>query len=291
MEDKDKIIVITFDDFLFRNEQNGVLPTISQSKLPATEDIKILDVCEKMHVPVTLFVPAIVAVRFPDVIKNTCRREVEIAGHGYRHEDYRNVDFQKQVRLIEKSLKLLESASKLDITGWRVPGLFVSRRIRSAIAKSRIKWCSNSRLPSFFRQLPYSDYGGKLEIPTASVYNDYDMYEEKKSSPSQFLNSLLRDCRRILSRRGLEIFCMVFHPWVEVRDYERLKTFQLFLETLQAQENIAFKTCSQVYDHFSLEPSSTIRQEFLKAQSRLFSFVLFTFFSHKKSNAAEVNWL
>lgn len=258
--------ILTIDDVLLRNEWGGDVPTISSKEIETEADLEVLDLCSDLGINATVFIPAIVAKKFPKTMRRVSSKRFEVAGHGYKHENFRNLSLSRQRYLIESSLKCIEETIGREVTGWRSPGLHINSRIRKAIEQSRISWCSNVVLPSWLRHVPFTDYGGKVEIPIASV--DYDMYE-KGFPPHKVLQCWLKNFYRVHSRESHRVFTLVVHPWVEVSRRERLETLRTFLEIASSKDAVHFLTGSDVYKYYLDLSECSYYMAFLRVASKL----------------------
>jgi len=260
------IFILTVDDVLLRNEWGGDVPTISYKEIETEADLKVLDLCNDLGISATVFIPAIVAKRFPRIMRSISRKRFEVAGHGYKHENFRNLSLSRQRHLIESSLKSIEETIGKEVTGWRSPGLLMNSRIRKAIEQSRISWCSNVVLPSWLGHVPFTEYGRKVEIPITSV--DYNMYE-KGFPPHKVLQCWLKDFYRVHSRESYRIFTLVIHPWVEVHRKERLEALRTFLHIASSKDNVHFLTGSDVYKCYLSSNVGSCYRAFLRVASKL----------------------
>lgn len=232
--------ILTLDDILLRNEWASDIPAISEKKLEAKKDLEILDMCCDLEICATLFIPAVVAKKFPQTIQELSRRGFDIAAHGYYHENLRNMTESQQLQLIDASVSTLSRVAGRKIIGWRTPGLKSNSQIRKAIKQSRILWTSNVTLPSVIKHAPFTYYGNKTEIPIMS--SDYAL--EKGLAPKHVTKIWLSQ----LGRRRHEIFVLALHPWVEMMQKERLNFLRQFLQTIQSRDDIDFSTCSKTYE-------------------------------------------
>lgn len=272
-EENEVAVVLTFDDFFLRNEWNKGVATISNTVLPADSDFLILEILKEFGVRGTFFITGIVAEKFPQKIRECANQEFEIAGHGFFHEDFTKIEPHHQTYLINKTLKTLSKVCGSSVEGWRNPGLFFNRKVRASICKSLIKWCSNIRLPSIFRQYPFEYYScSKMEIPISTLFNDFDMYKTRNYSCKKVLRYWQKNFERVQRRRKSEIFTLVFHPWVQVQNKERIKTFRQFIDDLASNEKVVFKKCGEIYDDFPKIGISNFRQSLSRWQSALINF-------------------
>jgi peptidoglycan/xylan/chitin deacetylase (PgdA/CDA1 family) len=82
----------------------------------------ILKLFGKYHVPATFFIPACVALKFPELIREIKSRGHEIACHGLEHHSNEAVSgFDEQLRTIRKATEEIEKIAGSRPIGFRAP--------------------------------------------------------------------------------------------------------------------------------------------------------------------------
>lgn len=237
------VFLLTLDDLLLRKEW-GENIQISAKELDPEADLEVVDLCRDLGLRATLFTPAVVATRFPEIIRGLSKKNFEIAAHGYRHENLR-MPFSKQRHLIALSMSSIRGIIGEDVKGWRSPELYVDNGTLRAIKKSKIQWCSNMVLPSSARHFPFTNLGGgKVEIPIMSSI-DYLMYH-RGFTPYEVLRRWLKDLDVVHKRKSKEVFTLLVHPWIQVGLRERIKVLKTFLEKVRSMDDICCLKCSDV---------------------------------------------
>lgn len=239
-------IVLTVDDVLLRNEWVDDVPTISLDEMKPEEDLAVPNMLEDLNIDATLFVCGRTAELFPDVIKKLSEN-FEIAAHGYRHENFHLLKEPEKRRRTRLSMELIEKCINKRVFGWRSPGLHIDTSLYKSLEDTHILWCSDIEIPLFFRYTPFT-YFGKVELPIAII--DLKLYNKGLSLAKvrQHLLSLLD--------RGGNVFTIIIHPWVQLRNRERLKVLRDFLETAQSSEKVRLSSGLGVYKQFILRENS-----------------------------------
>jgi peptidoglycan/xylan/chitin deacetylase (PgdA/CDA1 family) len=213
-----------FDDFFLRDEWASI-PVISDDKLKAELDLRVLDLAERFGLRATIFITGMTARRFPTLTKEIIARGHEVAGHGLMHEDLRLLRSMNRVEeTISSTLTILEKSSGRMVEGWKHPGLYQDRMVRMGLGNSPVKWCTGTKIPLAITRLgcellPFEDYGSKVEIPTAPELVDYDLYVHFRSSSNRFTQTWTE----VTSRFRSSVLVFTIHPWLHLIEEDRLK--------------------------------------------------------------------
>ena len=227
------LFTLGFDDFFLRDEWAS-LPVIPEGKLKAEIDIRVLDLAEHFGLRATIFITGMTARRFPTLTKEIIERGHEVAGHGMMHEDLRKLPSGNRVEeTISSTLTILEKSSGRRVEGWKHPGLFQDRMVRMGLGDSPVKWCTGTKIPLAVARLgcellPFEDYDGKVEIPTAPELVDYDLYMHFRSSSNRFIQTW----KDVTSRLRSSVLVFTVHPWLHLIEEDRLKALGKVFEHL-----------------------------------------------------------
>lgn len=110
---------------------------------------RILDLFDHHKIPLTLFSTGLALERHPQLAKYLKTSQHEIAGHGYRWIDYRDVNEDIERSHIAKTIEILQ-----DLTGKRVKGWYTGRRslnTRKLVVEAGLIYDSDS----YADDLPY----------------------------------------------------------------------------------------------------------------------------------------
>lgn len=82
---------------------------------------RLLEVFEEYGIKATFFVPAMVAKRYEEDIKDLVKRGHEIACHGYEHENFALLSEEEQEDKISKAVNIIEDITDKKVLGFRAP--------------------------------------------------------------------------------------------------------------------------------------------------------------------------
>lgn len=165
------------------------------------------------------------------------------AAHGVFHEDLNKLFVDKQAKIIAQSKERIEKVIYSEVYGWRSPGLYLDLKTLKAIGRSDIKWCSNVVLPLWFRQVPYFDYGNKIEFPIASSL-DYNLFALDFKT-KEILRFWLKDLEKVQNRNLDEIFTVMIHPWIYAIDRKNMAILREFLQFVASLDYVVSSKCSK----------------------------------------------
>lgn len=99
--------------------------SITRGEFGATTGARrLLDLCDRLGMPSTWFVPGHTADQYPDVVASVAAAGHEIANHGYLHEDYTKLGAEEVRTAIRKGNASLERVTGVLPTGLRTTGDF-----------------------------------------------------------------------------------------------------------------------------------------------------------------------
>jgi len=264
------LCTLGLDDFFLRDEWASV-PTVSNGRLKAQLDLQVLDLAERFGLRTTIFVSGSTVQKFPTLAKELVDRGHEVAGHGMSHEDLRRAKSSDRVEEnISSTLTILEKSSGTKVEGWKNPGLFQDGTVRRGLSKSRVKWCTGTKIPLAIARLgcellPFEDYGFKVEIPTAPELVDYDLYMHFRYSSNRFTQSWTD----VTSRFRSSVLVFTVHPWLHLMEEDRLQALGRVFEHFSSTGKCTPE--GEIYQMFrdgriSVHP---MHQYFLRLASRI----------------------
>ena len=104
----------------------------------------ILQLLDKHQVPATFFVPARVALEFPELIQEIKNRGHEIACHGFKHQANEAVSgFNEQNRMIKRATEEIERISGSRPIGFRAPLFRSNAYCRAALQRNNYVYDSS----------------------------------------------------------------------------------------------------------------------------------------------------
>jgi peptidoglycan/xylan/chitin deacetylase (PgdA/CDA1 family) len=149
----------------------------SYGKYPANTGIeRMLDLFERTGIKATFFVPALEAVKAPDLVRRVTAAGHEIAAHGNAMEDHSQLGDAEAELLANAHEKLLEIAGVAP-RGWRAPGGTMSANTLRHLAALGYAYDSSFEDDD----LPYSlkaDGGGTMvELPQNEMLIDATLWK------------------------------------------------------------------------------------------------------------------
>jgi peptidoglycan/xylan/chitin deacetylase (PgdA/CDA1 family) len=143
--------------------------------------IRLLNLFNEYAIKATFFVPAVVAVNFPETIEKIVEQKHEVGCHGFKHAlSEATLSINKKIQTIEAATKIIESITGLRPVGFRAPFFKVDRNYWIALKRNNYVYDSsyvssplygNSK---FFRARPFylpvheiDEEYGLLEIPVS----------------------------------------------------------------------------------------------------------------------------
>jgi peptidoglycan/xylan/chitin deacetylase (PgdA/CDA1 family) len=126
----------------------------------------ILELLNMEKVRATFFTTAIIAEKFPQVVKRVVDEGHELGCHGYRHERFDKLSYDEARRAIEKATALLRRFG--DVVSFRAPNLmFPEPYIKILIDNNYVSDSSNARYkPPFPRGIEIFEEG-IIRIPAS----------------------------------------------------------------------------------------------------------------------------
>ncbi len=215
----------------------------------------------------TIFVPAVILERYPEIILKLRDAGCEIAIHGYRHIDLSQIPSEQACEMLEHAIQTFESYGIIS-RGFRCPYLGCNENLLKAIPSSLFHYSSNiainwndtsalhkssdfsNSLRKIYTPKPSQDHicipwkhFGFVEIPVCypedlDLHDGYNMNAEEIA---QFWCQLLHK----IHTRG-ELFTLLFHSELAFRCAQPLKI--LFQEIQQLQPSVWIATLSEISD-------------------------------------------
>lgn len=219
----------------------------------------ILDVLEKYGVKATFFIPSLVALRFPEVIKTIDNAGHEIAQHGYAHELFANLTPEEQIEIVERSQSIFTDIIGHPVKGFRCPSGDWTRETPKILIERGINYsssiCGNEQP---FRTKIEGELTDLIELPTKWEFDDYvqmaySIYpakpvgQDRISSYRMVIDNFLREFEGA-DRFGL-LVATVFHPQV-IGTPGRMQILDRLLKYTTREKNIWVATCLEVADWY-----------------------------------------
>lgn len=181
----------------------------------------LLELLEKHDIRATFFVTGVVAERYPKLVKEVSHRH-EVSCHGYEHERFDGLSFDKQLEKIELATKILTKVVGKRPSGFRAPnfktnaetfkaieqaGYFYDASVASYKIGRKPKWSKLAEIPntwpSSFLRLPPAISTRVLRLCMTAlplIVLDYHVWEVVK------VNGVPFDCRFATGEVALQRF-------------------------------------------------------------------------------------
>jgi len=117
---------------------------------------RILDILDEKNIKATFFVLGWIAEKVPGLVKEIVLRDHEVASHGYNHELNYNLDTETLRNDLEKSKKLLEDITGVEVIGYRAPTFSITDEVMTMLLELGYKYDSS------LNDFPLHDRYGKL---------------------------------------------------------------------------------------------------------------------------------
>ena len=130
---------------------------------------RLLDVFDDHGIKATFFIPADVARRYPDQVKEIARRGHEIGCHGDRHENLALLTGEEQRKVLQGAKETLREITGFDPVGFRMPEGEITMETLQIVKELGFRYSSslsNSDFPYLHKEI------GLLELPT-----DWALYD------------------------------------------------------------------------------------------------------------------
>lgn len=104
---------------------------------------RLLDVFDEFGIKATFFVPADVARRYPDKVKEIAARGHEIGCHGDKHENLAALSLEEQEAVLKTAKETLKDITGYDPVGFRMPEGEITAETLKIVKKLGFKYSSS----------------------------------------------------------------------------------------------------------------------------------------------------
>jgi peptidoglycan/xylan/chitin deacetylase (PgdA/CDA1 family) len=206
---------------------------------------RILDLLDKHDLKAAFFVPAWVAQRFPERIKEIHDRGHEIGAHGYLHENFSKLSDSEEKEIHRKSSKIISDITGTPPKAFRSPGGPLLARTMRILMENGYD-CDSSSGKSYFPSKVKLEGKQIVEIPASWITDDFPYfwggYDNKPvpmfmpiSRPVDALEYWIAEFDGIHKIGGL--FVHINHPRVIGR-FSRLRAFEKLIRHIKATPGV-----------------------------------------------------
>ena len=199
---------------------------------------RILDMCDRLGIKATFFIPGWVIENHTEVCREIVRRGHEIGYHGYLHE---TTYFPEQDQeLVVKCKKIMKDLLGVEPLGYRAPEAVLTQKTINNIMDSGFEYSSNT-MACDWPYYHYNDKGDKLiELPFNWLYDDTSHFfftlqqpERRRICAPSYVREIWQSEFDGLYEEG-GIFTFVLHPQCIGR-ISRIKMLEELLEYMIAK--------------------------------------------------------
>lgn len=156
---------------------------------------RILDLCKRLKVPSTWFIPGHTADHYPDICAAVAADGHEIANHGYLHEDFSALTVDAGIECVARANDTLERVTGQRPRGMRFPGGDLDGELFERLVPMGFTYDSSlfgEYLPRWARGRDRIEDGGRIvagptldlvEVPVTFMTSDFVHFEIIVPSP------------------------------------------------------------------------------------------------------------
>lgn len=212
---------------------------------------RILDILRREDVPATFFVPAVVALLYPDEQRQLIAEGHEVALHGWIHEVNTQVPPDKERELHLRAADTLEKITGLRPVGMRTPSWDFSEVTLAVERELGLLYDSSLMADDDpYEVVEEGEATGIVELPVEWIRDDAVYYNMNRftslrpyTPPTAVLDIFRREFDRAYQEGGL--FLLTMHP--HVSGYRsRIFVVEELIRHIKAHEGVWFATHADV---------------------------------------------
>lgn len=247
-EERRLAVAVTFD--LYGSEAASTLQIIGSSlDFGVRRGVwRVLDSLERLSIPATFNIPAVTAMRYPEVVQRIVQDGHEVAALGYDNRAVWSLDESSTRTQIRAAVSAIEEVAGVRPLGWRTPHLRPSRRTLGLLPQEGFIWDSTLRNDDTPYVLQY-DEGTIVEIPVRGPNDDsryFGLPGPTMGTHEAF--QIWRDEADGLIAEAQEqstMFSTTFRPF-HIGRPAQLAAFEDLFADLMERSDTWFATCSQI---------------------------------------------
>lgn len=258
-----KTLCVTFDNLGEAAEiEFGLLPpdTPTGDHVSANVMPRILDILSSNGVQATFFFEGWNADTYPKVLESVVEGGHELALHGWRHENWADVEADREKDLIDRCFKAFRNLGFSPL-GFRPPGGGISARTEELLAEQGAVHISpashielrNNRLAGI--PFAWGDVDAFWFEPLMTPLREAVLGEGKGAvAPlSVWADNLAKHLGPAAQQD--EVKTLIFHPYMLALDEDRMQLFETFIGDLAHQNDVATARCADVAAGLGFSPS------------------------------------
>ena len=218
------------------------------------ETLRLLD---RVGIKATFFVEAWNVDIYPDAIKRISSAGHEVGFHGWRHENWGNLDESTESSLFRRGKEAMRQLG-VEPVGFRPPGGKLNRTTLNLMKESGFEYCSPAGIDP-------ADVRGIAILPFAwqwiDAYYYFEPFAEMRKQrgdsesvlpPSRLREEMIRCVDGLVSRAGYT--AILFHHFLE-DDPERFAAMSEVLEYVKQADKLWCAPCREVADWILSKPN------------------------------------
>lgn len=211
---------------------------------------RLLKVLDQFNIKANFAINAVIAERYPFLIKEIVDSNHEIIVHGYHMDSlhYGEMDEELEKNQIQKSIQIIQQVTKKTLLGWMSPAYAESFNTLNLLAQNGIKYVcdwANDDLPFTIK----TKHGNLTSIPITQELSDRQIIINNHHTEDSFVQQI-KDQFNCLSEEaekyGGRILSLNFTPYITGLPY-RIKLFEEILEYLHNQKNVTYLTANNLF--------------------------------------------
>lgn len=213
---------------------------------------RLLDVFDTYEIKATFFVPADVARRYPEQVREVVRRGHELACRGDKHENLAHLSAQEQREVLSTAKETLKEITGRDPVGFRMPEGEITDETLSIVKALGFRYSSSLADSDF----PYvRQPAGLLELPVDWALYDlpyfafvFDPHVQRRITPA---DDVLVNWKKEFegSRCWGTLFNLQLDPQA-IGERGRIFVLDELFETMRAAGDVWFATGSEIAEYY-----------------------------------------
>jgi peptidoglycan/xylan/chitin deacetylase (PgdA/CDA1 family) len=245
--------------FVLRGETTPTL--ISRGEFgPRVGVPRVLDLCDKYKFKTTFFVPGWTIATYPELSRKIHEKGHEIAHHMWCHENAPDLNYDKELELLEKAMDVIKGVTGKYPVGNRSGGFANSNNTIKLLQDHDFLYDSTQMADDFnVYRCRIGDHGSPsepwvfgressiLEIPVAWVIDDWPLYEFNPQprinpglhTPSQVFEIWSQEFDYMYDRVLNGVFMITMHPYISGRAH-RIMMVEKLIQHMMSRPGVWF---------------------------------------------------
>lgn len=237
--------------YLWRTRQtpSNVIGELEQRAFGPRQGIyRLLDMLARLEIRASIFIPGIIAERYPEAVEAIAAGGHEIGLHGYLHENVQALSSEQIEETIVRSKQAIERIIGPRPMGYRSPSWEMTPETLQCLHKHDILY--DSSLMGYDH--PYW-IDGLPEIPVQWLLDDAIYFRffsgyagPPPANPSTVIDTWMQEFEGIKRFGGL--FQLTVHSWLSGRG-SRILALEKMLTTLRQDSDVWWATCAEIAEY------------------------------------------